>query len=314
MSKDLINKKYYPLIWVALIFASLVANVYPIYLSFVELESVTVSKIVLYILRAIFFEGGLPAAWCFLLAFVSYSMVRRVTGVPKNDFIYTVMAFTAAARLLIGIIDAFCILEPRMSVITSAVLNLVVMTVAYAVMFFLVFDKRYKMNPVERYYSFRIWTSIYLILTGISVVFINAVYLLVFNDEDLLKLVNEALVDVLGYTIVKDSLQTVASAIALSIYAVFVMAAVAVGEMMKKQAKGYQAPETRGDYFDANPNRPYNMRDDVNQTYGDFDDAPYKSKLDENPYRSEGDNVDGKNDDNNKNDNSGGNVFDEFDI
>lgn len=304
MAKPLIDKRYYPLIWIALVFASLVANVYVIYLSFQELEAVTVSRVLLNVFRAIFANGAIPAAWCFILALIAYSAgARRYYGVvPRSDFIYTVMAFTAGARVLMGIVDVFCILEPRMGVFTSSFLDLVVLTVAYAIMFFLVIDKRYKMNPIERFGAFSNWAGIYLILMGLSVVVLNAVYLIVFSDDTLLKRVNEALAEIAGYTLVKDSLQTVASAIALSLYAAIVIATVVIGEILKKRAKNYQAPETRGDYFDQNPNNPYTVRSDAGDVYG-FDQNPSGTNN-----QSDGDSD--KKDDNN----SDGHVFDEFDI
>lgn len=295
MAKPLIDKKYYPIIWVALVFASLVANIYSIYLSFAELETVTVTRILLNVLRAVFFEGGVPAVWCFVFAMITYSIgARRYYGaIPRNDFIYTVMAFTAGARILCGVIEAFCILEPKIYTITSSMLSFVVLTVAYALMFFLVIDKRYKLNPIERFGAFGTWACVYLIFIGISVVLINTIYLLVFNDAELLELVNQALADIAGFVLVRDSLQIVASALALSLYGVIVIVAVVIAEIMKKKAKSYQAPETRGDYFDANPNRPYEMRNDAGDVYGD-------DKRDDSD----------KHDD----DNSDGHVFDEFDI
>ena len=313
MAKNLIDRKYYPIIWVALIFASILASVYSIYTSFVNMEDVTRSGVILAIFRLII-EGGMSAVWCFVFAMIAYIVGARryVSVVPRNDFIYTVMAFTAAARMLMGIVDSFCILAPRMYVITSSMLDLVVLTVAYAIMFFAVFDKRYKFNPVERYNSFSTWATVYFILIGLSVVILNALYLIVFEDDALLKTVNDYLADFAGIVIVKDSWQTVSSAVALSLYAVFVIAAVIIGEVMRKQAKNFRDPETRGDYFDQNPNNPYTTRDDVGGTYGEFQD-PYKSGLDENPYRSEGDNV-GDHKDNDDKNGKDGNVFDEFDI
>lgn len=313
MAKNLVDKKYYPVIWVALVFASLIFNAYSIYLSFADMESVTRANVIVGVLRSVFIEGAIPAVWCFVLALVTYSIGARryIAAVPRNDFVYIVMIFTAIARVICGIIEIFCILLPSMYVFTSAFLDLVVLTVAYSVMFFFVFDKQYKLNPVERYNSFSLWASVYLVLIGISVVLLNAVYLVVFEDAELLALINEALAEVSNYVLVKDSLQVAASATALSLYAAIVVAAVVIGEVMKRKAKNYVAPETRGDYFDANPNRPYDMRGDVGDTYSDFDD-PYKSNLDRNPYRSEGDNVSG--DDKNDKNGKDGNVFDEFDI
>ncbi len=313
MAKNLIDRKYYPIIWLSLIFASLVASVYSIYTSFVNMEDVTRTSVIIAIFRIII-DGGMSAVWCFVFAMVAYMVGARryVSVVPRNDFIYTVMAFTAAARMLIGIVDAFCILVPRMYVITSSMLDLIVLTVAYAIMFFAVFDRRYKFNPVERYNAFSTWAMVYFILIGLSVVLMNALYLIVFEDDALLKTVNDYLADFAGIVIVKDSWQTVASAVALSLYGAFVIVAVIIGEVMRRKAKNFRAPETRGEYFDANPNDPYSMRDDVSGTYDEFQD-PYKSGLDENPYRSEGDNQGDKKDNNDKN-GKDGNVFDEFDI
>ena len=297
----------------ALVFASLLASVYSIYTSFVNMEDVTRGTVIIAIFR-ILIEGGMSAVWCFVFATIAYVVGARryVSVVPRNDFIYTVMAFTAVARMVMGIVDAFCILVPRMYVITSSMLDLVVLTVAYTIMFFAVYERRYKFNPVERYNSFSTWATVYFILIGLSVVMLNALYLIVFEDDTLLKTVNDYLADFAGIVIVKDSWQTVASAVALSLYGVFVLTAVIIGEVMRKKAKNFRDPETRGEYFDANPNNPYTMRNDVGGTYREFQD-PYKSGLDENPYRSDLDNqADQKNnDDKNGKD---GNVFDEFDI
>ena len=306
MAKNIIDKKYYALIWVSLIFASLIANAYSIYLGFVEMETITRSAVILNIMVEIFSKGLIPAGFCFFVSFIIYAIgIRRgITPIPRNDFVYTVMAFTAGARVVCGVIEIFCIIVPRMYVITSAVLSPVVLTVTYAVMFFLVFAKRYNLNPVEKYNVFRLWATIYLIVLGVSVVFQNALYLAVFNDEELLALVNSALLEYEGYVLVKDSLQTAASAIALSAYGVFVIVAVVLGELMRKQANRLQNPETRGEYFDSQNYRPYDMRDDVTQTYSEFGE-PYEHN----------DSVHGE-DKNGKDDNSSGsgNVFDEFDM
>ncbi|MBR4800802.1 MAG: hypothetical protein IK048_03955 [Clostridia bacterium] len=304
MAKNIVDRKYYALIWASLIVASLVANVYGIYLSFIEMESITRASAILAVLRAIFIDGAIPAVVCYFLAMIVYSIgLRRYVGaIPRNDFVYTVMAFTAAVRLVCGIVEAFCILVPRMYVITSAILSPLLLTVAYGVMFFFVFARRYNLNPVEKYNSFRLWATVYLVVLGLGMVLQNALYLIVFDDEEFLALVNSALADVAGYILVRDELQIVASALALSLYAVFVTIAVVLGEIMRKQAKGFQDPNTRGDYFDAHPNNPYSMRDDVRDTYVGFEEP--------NDAR-QGDSQNGNDNDKNSGD---GNVFDEFDI
>ena len=323
MAKNLIDKKYYSVIWIALVFATLIGNAYEIYLNFTSLESISRGVIILNVMRAIILDGALPAAICYVLALIMYSIGARsyATAIPRNDFIYTVMIFTAVVRLVCGIVEVFCILVPRMYVITSVNLTLIVRTVAYAVMFFFVFAKKYNLNPVEKYLAFRIWAMVYLVVLGIGTVLTNAIYLIVFEDQDLLQLINEVLADIAGYTLVKDSLQTVASAIALSVYAVFVLAAVVVGEIMRKEHDKFRSDAgAREEYFAAHPNAPYQKRNDMGDTYSDFssdpyksrfDENPYKSDLDENPYRSSGDDTDDKND---HKDDSNGKVFDEFDI
>ena len=304
MTKNRIDKKYYPFIWIGLIVASIVGNIYPIYHNFASLESLTRGMVTLEVIRTLFSEGLIPAAVVFFLAFIVYAVSARRTpcAIPRNDFIYFIMLFTMVSRLICGLIEAFCIIAPNMYVITSAVLW-VVQLAAYALMFFLVFDKHYKMNPVEKYNSYRIWASIYLVVLGVAVVFENAIYLLVFENAELVELLNDALQDI-GIVLERSSLQIAASAIALSLYLVSVVVAVVLGERMKKEMNMYRDPETREQYFATHPNAPYDMRDDVDSTYTDFG-------FDAGQNRNSDDNPDDKHDDNNS---SSGNVFDEFDI
>lgn len=297
MTRNKIDRKYYAPIWAGLVICSLVASVYPLYLTFSQLESISFASVLIEVFRAILSYGIFPTAICFLLAFLAYMIGARryLVAVPRNDFFYTVMIFASVARFLTGAVEVFCILLPNMYIVTSAILNPLLQTIAFALMFFFVFAKRYKMNPVEKYVSFRTWGMVYLILLGIAMVVENAVYLLAVLDAAAFANFNEILQEIYGITIVRNNLQVAASATALSLYAVFVIVAVIAGEVMRKTAKSYQAPETRGEYFDSHPNSPYEMRDDVGQTYSDFDE-----KKD-----------DDKNDDNNS---GSGNVFDEFDI
>ena len=47
MAKNLIDKKYYSVIWIALVFATLIGNAYEIYLNFTSLESISRGVIIL---------------------------------------------------------------------------------------------------------------------------------------------------------------------------------------------------------------------------------------------------------------------------
>lgn len=292
MEKNRIDRKYYALIWIALIVATIVSGIYEIYASIVEIEVLDARETLSLVLRLILSYGAIPTAICFLFGLIVYGIGARryLLAVPRNDFIYTVMIFTAIARFLCGAVNAFCILLPRMYVVTSAILSPVVGTIAYAIMFSAVFAKNYKMNPAEKADSFKIWATVYLILLGISVVLENLLYIVAVQSENFLSLISDTMYEVYGITFVKDDLQVAASVSALSIYAVFVAVACTIGALLKKKAKEYVAPETRGEYFDSHPNNPYEMRDDVHDTYGEFGED-----------KKEDDSKDDK-------------VFDEFDI
>ncbi|MBO4380831.1 MAG: hypothetical protein J5815_01610 [Clostridia bacterium] len=294
-----IDRKFYPFIWLGLIVASLVSGVYPMYVTFSNAEGISSAiALLVEIFKVIFAYGAIPTAVCFFFALILYSLgARRGLGaIPRNDFIYSIMIFTAIVRFLVGVIEMFCILEPKMYIVTSTVLNPILQPLAYGIMFFFVFAKNYKLNPAEKYYSFRLWAMVYLILLGIAVLAENLLYIIAVQDAASLNLINE-LVAEYGYILVKNDLQTVASAIALAVYGAYVVAAIVLGEIMRGKARRFQDPATRGEYFDSYDGRPYTMRDDVGQTYADFD---------------------GQDDANNGNDdnkNSGdGNVFDEFDM
>lgn len=293
-----IDRKFYPFIWLGLIVASLVSGVYAMYVTFSNAEGISsATALFVEIFKIILSYGAIPTALCFFFAFILYALAARrgFGAIPRNDFIYTVMIFTAIVRFATGIIEVFCILEPKMYIVTSTVLNPILQPLAYGVMFFFVFAKVYKLNPVEKYYSFMLWAMVYLILLGIAVLAENLLYIIAVQDEASLNLINKLVADY-GYVLVKNDLQTVASAVALSVYGVYVIVAAVLGEIMRSKARRFQDPATRGEYFDSQDGRPYTMRDDVGQTYVDFDKPSQ-----------------GGNDDNDKN-SGDGNVFDEFDI
>ena len=273
MNATRIDRKYYALIWFVLIVATIVSETYGIYTSIIEMEALDARETLTLVLRMIFSYGAIPTAICFLFALIVYGIGARryLLAVPRNDFIYTIMIFTAIVRFACGVVEAFCILLPRMYVVTSAILSPLLGTIAYAVMFFFVFAKHYKMNPAEKSDSFKVWGTVYLVLLGISVVLENLLYIIAVQSDTFLALVNETLANVYDIQIVKDTLQLAASIAAIALYAAFVVAAIIIGAMLKKKARDYRSPETRGEYFDTHPNNPYEMREDVGDTYGEFD-------------------------------------------
>ena len=217
------------------------------YLTFTQLEDTSWRAIVVEVLRAIFSYALIPSGVSFLVAFVTYMIGARryLLAVHRNDFVYITLLAVAVSRLLTGIIESFCIIVPEMYVVTSSILNLVLQTLALAVVFFFVFAKRYGMHAVEKYMSFRVWGMVYLILLGLSVVLENTAYLLAVLNADAFARVNEMLKEIYDVVLVKSDLQIAASIAALSIYVAFVVAAVIIGEVMKRKAGEFITTEVR---------------------------------------------------------------------
>ena len=276
MVKNRINRKYYALIWLALIFSTLVCNIYVIYTSFAGMDSVTSLVDWLIILfRVLLSAGAIPTAICFLAALIIYGVGARnyILTVSRNDFIYTVMIFTAIARLLGGIIDAFCIIMPAMFTVTSAIVTPLFETVAYVLMFFFVFVKRYKLNPVEKANAFMVWGWAYLVILAISVALSSFLYIVLYQSDTLRALVNELIADVYE-PFTKSKLELIANIVALAMFVMFFIGETIGCVLLRKKAKAYRAPETRAEYFDSHPNPPYERREDAQDIYGDLGDKP----------------------------------------
>ena len=167
-----IDKKYYVWIWLGLIFATFVRNIFPIYMQIGDMLTEASRLNTLSGVFSIIFSYGLvPAAVTFLLALILYYIIarRHVNYVSRNDFCYWVMIFTAVPRVIVGIVESFAILNPNVYVFTSTVLDALLLPASYLTMFLWIFAKKYKLNPVEKRNSFATLSTIYMIFYGIGV-------------------------------------------------------------------------------------------------------------------------------------------------
>lgn len=270
MTNGKINRKYYVLIWAALIVACFVRNAYGIYLDAISIEEPSRIVITITVVRILFVDGVLPAAIAFVCAFVVWQIgaYRYVRCVPRNDFCYLAMAFTAAVKFVVGILEIFSILEPDISCFTSTVLDTALLTGAMLAMFFFVINKWYKLNPVEKYNAFRIWSTVYMVVAGLSVLGSNGAILL-FADagsmsDEILKLLIE-----IGYII--NDVQVAMSITAICIYFAYLVAVIVLGELMRKQSNKFRNPETRGEFYAQYDNRAYTMRSDAERVFEEYD-------------------------------------------
>lgn len=295
-----IDKKYVVWIWLGLIFASFVRNVYNIYSDIAGVVGESAAKIALKVFYIILDYGIIETAVTYLVAFVAYIIMarRHANYLSRADFCYWVMIFASAEKLLAGIIDAFSLLSPTMHIVTSTILDVTLLPCAMLIMYLLI-AKIYKFNPVEKYNSFSILSLIALVLWGLSVFSSNLTIVSIASggefSRELILTLNE-----LGYDVssLQSDPQVYSSITAMVVYGCYLIADIVITMIFKKQAGEYQGEDTREDFFTRHPSNdsPYQSRDDVYATFGNFD-------ANDNHYNDD-------NDDDNNNDT----VFDEFDI
>jgi len=289
---DKIDRKYYAAVWAALIVACFVRNAYGIYVYCAGITEISALRIVTALISIVFFEGAIPALVTFLFAWIVWRVgaMRYVRCISRKDFCCIVMGFTAASRFLVGIIDIFSVLEPNVNVFANSVLDMAALTAALLIMFFVFIVRYYRFNPVEKYNAYKLWATIYMVVAGLAAVGQNGLVLLLSDGSpasaELLHVLYQ-----MGYTVQVGftKVQIAASITAMCVYFVFLVFAIVLGARLDKQAKHFRDPDTRGEYYDNNYNRGYNLRSDADAVFGGYD-----------PDKQENDGKD--------------NVFDEFDI
>ncbi len=268
MANAKINKKYYPIIWIALLIACFARNAYQIYLTVVMSEPAGSLSVFVMIIRYMLSYGVVPMAIVFLCALVVWQIgaARYVRCIPRNDFCYLAMAATAAVKFLVGIIEIFSILEPSIAVISSTVLEFTLLTGAMLALYFFVIAKMYNLNPVEKYNSFKMWSIVYMVALGILVISENAIYISVVDNGEFFASFWQIMHD-MGYTIVVGSLQVSASIAAICIYFAYVIAVIVIAQLLRKKAELFRNPETRGEFYEQYDNRAYKLRNDADSVF-----------------------------------------------
>lgn len=295
-----IEKKYYVWIWLGLIFATFVRNIFPIYSEINNMLGEASKLATLQgVLSIVFSYGLIPTVVTFVLALILYYITarRHANYISRNDFCYWVMIFTAVPRAIAGIIESFAILNVNVYVFGSTVLDALLLPASYLTMFLWIFAKKYKLNPVEKRNSFSVLSTVYMVFYGIGVLGANLAIVALGTDKELASEVAEYLRQ-FGYIVntISSPLQTISSAIAICVFIAYLIAVIVIGILFRKKSEEFRNEDTRDAYFEKHPNSyGYDRRDDVSDTFDEFEKKHVHKK-----------------DDSDKSD--GGNVFDEFDI
>lgn len=293
-----LDKKYYVWIWLGLIFACLVRNIFTFYSDIKSdiAENYTKAMMLYDIVMMLVIDGALPAAITFVLALIMYYIAarRHSNYVSRNDFCYWVMLFTIGPKVLTGVVECFAILDPSVYIVTSTLFDAVLYPLAYLLMFIFILDKQYNFNPVERNNSFSILATVYMIVYGIGAFFGNLAIVGIGSDIDSYNEIMAELSEVLGdsWTFEMSNTQIICSTVAICVFFAYLITVIVLGAHYKKQAAAFRNDDTREDYYQTHQNRGYHQRDDVFDTFDEFEKEHVNSN----------------------DDNSDDNVFDEFDI
>ncbi len=293
-----IDRKYYVWIWLGLIFANYIRNVYGIYEDInVLIGEASRTQIVADVFLMIFNYGVIPAVETFVCALILYYITarRHSNYVSRMDFCYIVMTFVAGERAVAGFIDAFSILSANMHIVTATVLDVLLLPGAMLIMFFLM-AKHYKFNVVEKRNSFTVMSVAFFVVLGIIVFSNNFTIVSLGSGGEYSQTLIEYLRQ-MGYSVdaLTSTIQVYSSISAIVIYLAYLIADIVIASLMKKNASEYQNEDTREEFFAKNPGTrggaPYARRDDMDSTFEDFENSHTNKKKDDDDH-----------------------VFDEFDI
>ncbi|UKI21046.1 MAG: hypothetical protein L6V83_05610 [Christensenella sp.] len=243
------------------------------------------------ILLDVFSYGLVPMAVTFLLALVMWYICarRHANYISRNDFCYWVMIFVAAVRLLGGVIDCFAVLEPAIYVVTSTVYTVTALPAAMLIMYFCVFRKFYNFNPVERANSFTLYSIVFMVVLGLSVLSQNLTIVSIGASTDVAAELIAYLRE-MGYVVdyLTAPIQVYSSIVAICIYFAYLIADIVIAAMLKKQASEFRNTDTREDYLRKHPEDQrqygYTQRNDTGDTFGEFEKQHVKKKDDEHVF------------------------------
>lgn len=266
MNNAKIDKKYFGLIWAGLIVASLIRSAYGIYDGFMTATDSSVRAVALNVIVDILLYGLVPAWLCYCCASIFWSMSfkRGFRSVPRSDFMYLTMLFTMGARLIMGFVEIFAILDPVVYTYTSVILDVTVLSAALYAMYFAVLVPTY-MNPVEANATFGIYAPFYLLFQGLHTGVPCLAYFIMSGGASISDEVRQIL-GTYGYSVTEDNDTLIACIVAMSVYAAFVLVSVALSAVLSKRAKEYKPePKVDNPFDDGNPS------DDGGKVFDEFD-------------------------------------------
>ena len=298
-----VNPKFYPLIWIALIFATLFVKVYAMTTTYSSGE-LKGAVLITQILIDILVNGLLPCVFVYVVAALFYrSLARRgLLQIPRKDFIYITMAVIAVARMIEGVIAIFAFVEPMLDLYIMLWIDLVANAVALYLEFFLILKPKY-LNPVQAKAHFSLLSKYYLIWSGILFVGMSLVFLAVPSTIDM-SLEEGIPILVLGEElspmealVYRDIFATYFAPISYATIALYVCQLVVhfvLDSVLKKEAEKYRethkdAEETSfGGGFYANGTNYYTGRpyDTENHFYNEGNQNPFNNGG--NPYGNGG--------------------------
>ena len=283
-----IDRKYYVWIWLGLIFANYIRNVYGIYQDInVLIGEASRTQIVADVFIMIFSYGVIPAVETFVFTLILYYITarRHSNYVSRTDFCYIVMTFVAGERAVAGLIDAFSILSANMHIVTATVLDVLLLPGAMLLMFFLM-AKHYKFNVVEKRNSFTVMSVAFFVVLGLIVFSNNFTIVFLGSGGEYSKELIEYLRQ-MGYSVnaLTSTIQVYSSISAIVIYIAYLIADIVIASLMKKNASEYQDEDTREAFFAKHPGAragaPYTRRDDVDSTFEEFEKQHTDKKGDD---------------------------------
>ncbi len=291
-----INSKYNILIWLGLIFSCFIRDSYVIYSEFSALVGANATTITIQVVLTLLINGLLGAAIIYFIAFIAHMIGARryVSCISRFDFTSIVMIAMMGSNVLLGIVDLFSLLSPMVNYFTASFGYLVAL-VALLLVYFLVIVKKYNLNPVEKYNSFKLWFTFFVVFIGFSVI-TQDLAILVIADLGTAPEFSEIIGELLymyGEELVIDSFTQAVSIASICVYVAVVIGFVVMVQVFKSKASKYRSPEGRSEYYKTHVNRPYQQRNDLNP----FDEFNQSSSPNGNGNSS-----------------NDGNVFDEFDI
>lgn len=282
MIPNKLNKKYYLPIWLGIIFATAVCNLYSLIANFSVIAQESATNLeravdIVYVLL----DALLPAALCFVYALAVYQVgfARYVRCISRADFCYLTALHIACSRLVMGIFNIFSLIDPALDLYFTGMLSVLCNGLAMFFMFFFTFKRFYNFNPVERYRAFSAWGTMFMIGGGVKALLANGALLLVSDDLALMR-------DVFGYDLTSGDMKVFSAGLitGMCIFGAYIIAMIVLGVLLKKEAGKFQNPATRADYYNTHSNAPYNMRSDAGDVFGDDPDLGGKDGGDDNVF------------------------------